>query len=263
MLADQRRDQILDEVRRTGAARVADLVVTLDVSEMTVRRDITELARRGLVHRVHGGAVDARHAVEPGFAAKRLVADDEKRAIARAALDLVAPGAAIALSAGTTTHALAELLVASTTLRPLTVVTNSAPAADTLDSAADPRLSVVLSGGTRTPSGALVGPVATASLASLRVDTLFLGVHGLDLRAGLTTPNLLEAETDRALIESASRVVVLADHGKWGTVGLSRIAELTRVDVLVTDQRAIDDAPEVVERARDLVGELVVAPDLP
>ncbi|MCL3859874.1 DeoR/GlpR family DNA-binding transcription regulator [Actinotalea sp. K2] len=256
MLATQRQELILTEIRSRGAVRVADLVTSLDVSDMTIRRDIAELARRGLVHRVHGGAVDARHAAhEPGFGAKRGLAAHEKSAIAAHALTLVEAGGAVALSAGTTTHLLAELIAADTTLRPLTVVTNSLPAAEALHRPEDRELTVVLTGGTRTPSDALVGPVATGALATLRVDTLFLGVHGLDLTAGLTTPNLLEAETDRALIAAAGQTVVLADRTKWGAIGLSRIVDLTAVDVLITDDRLPEEVRATVQ---DVVGHLVV-----
>ena len=202
---------------------------------MTIRRDIAELARRGLVRRVHGGAVDARHAAhEPGFRAKLEIAGAEKAAIARAALALVRPGSAIGLSAGTTTHLLAALIAASD-IRPLTVVTNSLPAAETLHATADPALTVVLTGGTPTPSDALVGPLATQALRGLRLDVVFLGVHGMDPDAGLTTPNLLEAETDRAMVAAAGQLVVVADRTKWGETGLSRIADLADVDLLVTD----------------------------
>lgn len=258
MLAQQRQDLILAEIQAHGAVRVADLVARLDVSDMTIRRDISELVNRGLVHRVHGGAVDARHAaVEPGFRAKRDLSPTEKAAIARAAVGHVTPGSAIALSAGTTTHLVAGLVAADPTLRPLTVVTNSLPAAEALHDPDDHDLTVVLVGGTRTPSDALVGPVATRSLEALRVDVLLLGVHGFDVSAGLTTPNLLEAETDRALIASASQVVVVADSSKWGKVGLSRIADLDAVDVLITDAHLPDDAAAALG---DAVGSLVLVP---
>ncbi|QZN84959.1 DeoR/GlpR family DNA-binding transcription regulator [Cellulomonas sp. C5510] len=240
MLASQRQDRIVAEVRAHGAVRVADLVESLDVSEMTVRRDITELDRAGLVRRVHGGAVapdsPGRPTDEPGFEAKSGWATAEKESIARLAARTVEPGQAVALSAGTTTHLLAQHLAADPALRPLTVVTNSLPVAQTLHQAspgAGP-LDVILTGGSRTPSDALVGPVADAALATLRVDRLFLGVHGLD-ESGLMTPNLAEAATDRALLRCAAAVTVLADHTKWGVVGLARIASLTEVDVLVSD----------------------------
>jgi DeoR/GlpR family transcriptional regulator of sugar metabolism len=240
VLASQRQDRILAEVRAHGAVRVADLVEQLDVSEMTVRRDITELDRAGLVRRVHGGAVvlDAagRPTDEPGFEAKSSWSTDEKESIAALAAATVEPGQAIALSAGTTTHLLARRIAAETALRPLTVVTNSLPVAGTLHRAAAGAgpLDVILTGGSRTPSDALVGPVADTALATLRVDRLFLGVHGLD-ESGLMTPNLAEAATDRALLHCAAAVTVLADHTKWGVVGLARIAALEEVDVLVSD----------------------------
>lgn len=254
MLASQRQEAILAAIRRHGAARVADLVESLGVSDMTVRRDIGELARRGLVLRVHGGAVDARRAAdEPGFRAKAELFSPEKAAIAAAAVEEISPGGAVALSAGTTTHLVARLIAETPALRPLTVVTNSLPAAEVLHQAADPDLSVVLIGGTRTPSDALVGPVATHALETLRVDVLFLGVHGIDLRAGLTTPNLLEAETDRALVAAAGRTVVVADHSKWGVVGLARIVGLADVDLVITDQGVPTDAADAASDTVDLV----------
>lgn len=257
MLASQRQDRILVEIRRRGAVRVADLVTDLDVSDMTVRRDIAELAERGLVRRVHGGAVDARPtAHEPGFRAKSLLAADQKAAIGRVALAQISPGTAVALSGGTTTHLVARLIAQTPALRPLTVVTNSLPAADALHLPGDHELTVVLTGGTRTPSDALVGPLATAALTGLRVDVAVLGVHGLDLEAGLTTPNLLEAETDRALVAAASRLVVVADHTKLGVAALSRIVDLAEVDVLITDDGLA--APDA-DALRAVVGTLVLA----
>ena len=245
MLARQRQERILEEVRRHGGARVSDLVDLLGVSDMTVRRDIETLARQELVVRVHGGAtaLEGRSAEEPGFAAKSRLALAEKAAIAEAAADLVAPGAAVALSAGTTTYAVAKALL---DVPDLTVVTNSPPAADLLHEAQRRDLTVVLTGGVRTPSDALVGPVAVRALEDLHVDTVFLGVHGIDERAGLTTPNLAEAETHRALVASARRVVVVADHTKWGVVGLARIAPLDRADVLITDSGISTEARHIL-----------------
>lgn len=264
MLASQRQDRILAEVRAHGAVRVADLVDQLDVSEMTVRRDITELDRAGLLRRVHGGAVApdgaGRPTDEPGFEAKSTWATDEKETIARIAAGTIGPGQAVALSAGTTTHLLAQRIAADPSLRPLTVVTNSLPVAQILHRAAagSGPLDVILTGGSRTPSDALVGPVADAALATLRVDRLFLGVHGLD-ESGLMTPNLAEAATDRALLRCAAAVTVLADRTKWGVVGLARIAALTEVDVLVSDAAP----PESARTALAEAGCELLVPDSP
>jgi DeoR/GlpR family transcriptional regulator of sugar metabolism len=130
------------------------------------------------------------------------------------------------------------------------------PVAQLLHEAGTGGQSVVLVGGTRTRSDALVGPIANAALRLLHVDRLFLGVHGLDAKAGLTSPNLLEAETNRSMIESAGRLCVLADHTKWGVVALGTIAPLARVDELVTDAGVSVAARAALEGA---VGEVILA----
>jgi len=259
MLATVRHDRILAALAAHGSVRITDLASELDVSDMTVRRDLSELASQGLLRKVHGGAVAAdQHpaSYEPGFQAKADREGAEKDAIARAAAELVQAGSAVALSAGTTTHALARVLAGSPRLRPLTVVTNSLPVADTLFRTGDTTITTVLLGGERTPSDALVGPLAEAALATLRVDVAFLGAHGVSPTAGLTTPNLAESATNRALVASAATTVVLADHTKWRATGLSRWATFDDVDVLVTD----DGLPEPDQaEARELVGRVVVA----
>ncbi|MFH9070023.1 DeoR/GlpR family DNA-binding transcription regulator [Streptomyces alboflavus] len=240
LLAEQRRALILDEVRRRGGVRVNELTRKLGVSDMTVRRDLDALARLGVLEKVHGGAVPVAEASthEPGFEAKSGLELTAKEDIARTAATLVAPGTAIALSGGTTTYALAHHLL---DVPDLTVVTNSVRVADVFHSAQrssgqrQGAATVVLTGGVRTPSDSLVGPVADQAIAALHFDVLFLGVHGISAEAGLSTPNLAEAETNRRLVQSARRVVVVADHTKWGTVGLSSFATLGQVDTLVTD----------------------------
>ncbi len=233
-LARQRQALILEQVRELGAVRVADLVTALGVSDMTVRRDLELLHGRGLIEKVHGGAaaIEGSSLFEPGFTAKSSLMQSEKNAIAEAAASLVAAGTAIAISAGTTTYAMARQL---TDIRGLTVLTNSVPVADVLykDGRADQ--TVILSGGVRTPSDALVGPFAVDVIHSLHVDIVFLGTHGMDARSGFTTPNILEAETNRALIESGRRLMVLADHTKWGTIGISSVGRLEEADTIITD----------------------------
>jgi DeoR/GlpR family transcriptional regulator of sugar metabolism len=253
MLAAQRQKLIVDEIRREGGVRVRELTGLLEVSEMTIRRDIDVLASAGLVDKVHGGATvrGGLSAEEPGFEAKSHRQLGEKEAIARAAGKLVEPGQAIGLSAGTTTWRLAHHLAS---VPDLTVVTNSIQVADVLHRASRPDLTVVLTGGIRTPSDALVGPVALNAVRSLHLDVLFLGVHGISADAGLTTPNLLEAETDRAFVAASGRLVVVADHVKWGVRGLSRIAGLDEVDVLVSDHGLTSSArAEIKEHVDRLV----------
>ncbi|HEX6681577.1 MAG TPA: DeoR/GlpR family DNA-binding transcription regulator [Candidatus Limnocylindrales bacterium] len=255
MLAQQRQNAILQRVRLHGGVKVSDLVAEFGVSDMTIRRDLEALAELGLVSKVHGGATVIRpgSTEEPGFAAKSVRNRAEKAAIAARAADLVLPGMAVALSAGTTTAELARKLV---TVPELTIVTNSVPVADVFFGSSRPDQTVVLTGGVRTPSDALVGPVAVAAIRGFHLDLLFLGVHGMSERAGYTTPNLMEAETDRALVAAAERLVVLADHSKWDMLGISTIAELAEAHVLVTDGRLPGEARSVLGEA---VGELVIA----
>lgn len=236
MLLSERRASMLAIVRTRGSARVEDLAAELKVSAMTVRRDIDALVEEGLVERVRGGVtiVDGPARLGPLEAAiHRRTA--EKQKIAELAASLVQPGMAVGLSAGSTTWYLAKQLLE---IRDVTVVTNSLAVADLFEEARDATedgTSVVLTGGIRTPGRALVGPVAVRSLSYLHFDLTFLSVHGIHPEAGLTTPNILEAETSRALAASGGCTVVLADHSKWPAVSLTTIIDLDEVDLLLTD----------------------------
>jgi len=229
-------------LRQDGMVRVSHLASALGVSEMTIRRDLEALAAAGVVEKFHGGAslVGRPTTEEPGFDVKRTLQTDFKRSIAKHAASRVRPGSSVGLTAGTTTWMLAQFL----DVRPLTVVTNSISVAEVLYPLASPTLDVVLTGGVRTPSDALVGPVAVSSLSSLHIDVLFMGVHGMTPRAGFTTPNLLEAETNQAFIRGAAELVVVADHTKLGVTGLSTICSLSAADSLIInsqlDQNSID-----------------------
>ena len=256
MLAGQRQKLILDEIRKFGAVRVSELTELLAVSEMTVRRDLDALAVSGFIEKVHGGATERVRLStdEPGFEAKSHRQLTEKEAIARAARELVRPGQAIALTAGTTTWRLAHHML---DVPDLTIVTNSIQVANVLHRERRPDLTVILTGGVRTPSDALVGPVAMTTLRSLHVDLLFMGVHGMAADPGFTTPNLLEAETNQALIAAAERVIVVADHTKWGTRGLSCFATLDEAHVLISDSGLPADAKETVG---EHIGQVVLVP---
>lgn len=262
MLAAQRQHLILQELMDAGTVRVATLAARLDVSEMTVRRDIDALDAGGLLLRVHGGAArtDSFSALEPGFAVKSTRELDAKAAIAAAALDLIRPGMTVFLSGGTTTFELARILPRNLGI---TVATNSIMVAHSLGSgeqdAGDldapkgrsevetenqPRggIRILILGGERTPSEALVGPLAAQAAKAIAADLCFMGVHGMDLEAGITSPNLLEAEVNAAMIAASGKLVVLADATKYGVVGLAGIAPLSAVDILITDPGISDTA---------------------
>lgn len=260
MLPAARHQAIVDAVQRERVVRVSDLAQQLGVSLMTVRRDIEVLEDGGKLERIHGGAKLPGDASthEPGFELKSTQLPGEKRAIAVEAATMVHEGMAVGLSAGTTTWALAKELANGPRI---TVVTNSVRTADLFHHSAAAgsaryASTVILIGGERTPSDALVGPIATAALRQLHLDVLFLGVHGMDPDAGFTTPNLLEAETDRAFVAASRKLVILADHTKWGTQGMSTIAALDEADEIISDPGLGAEARRVLQ---EKVGRLRIA----
>jgi DeoR/GlpR family transcriptional regulator of sugar metabolism len=257
VLAPQRRALIVERLREHGAVRVSELMQELGVSDMTVRRDLEVLEGQGHLVKVHGGATLQRESAvhEPGFDTKRTLEHEAKVAIAHVAAVMVEPGMAVAVSAGTTTYEVCRRLLE---VPRLTVVTNSVPAAEVLYHGGRSDQTIILSGGVRTPSDALVGPFAVSALRAVNVDLVFLGVHGMHPRAGYTTPNMLEAETNQALIETGGRLIVTADSTKWGVTGVSTIAPLSAADTVITDRRLNAQSRAVLEaEAREviLVGE--------
>ncbi|MCH8564671.1 DeoR/GlpR family DNA-binding transcription regulator [Nesterenkonia sp. LB17] len=280
MLAAQRRAGIVSLLDVSGAVSVTELAAHFGVSDMTIRRDLDNLAAHGLIAKVHGGAVapadaavgsSARRSEEPGFPVKSAQRQAEKEAIAAAAVQLVQPGMSIGLSAGTTTWALAHRLLG---IGELTVVTNSPRIAEifhrsaeqaraggeapeqTAAGSAPADQTVILTGGVRTPSDALVGPIANQALRSLHLDLIFLGAHGFALEAGFTTPNLEEAETNRTWLQTSPRAVVLADHSKWNATALGTFAELAQIHTLITDT-GVDDA--AADALREQLEALILA----
>lgn len=251
LLPHERHARILDQARNRSRVEVSVLADELDVTSETIRRDLTLLERRGLLRRVHGGAVHIeRLGYEPSIIAKREHRAAEKLRIGRAARDFLPDGGAILIDAGTTTMELVRQLPSDLAL---TVVTNSLQAAAHL--AELPRVELLLLGGRlRDVTGASVGAWTRNALAGLRVDVAFMGTNGITPDMGLTTPDQSEAEVKAAMVAAAARVVCLADHSKVGLVQLCRFASLDVVDVVVTDsgleQELADElaaaGPEVV-----------------
>jgi DeoR/GlpR family transcriptional regulator of sugar metabolism len=246
MLIVERRQRILDSARARGTVSARDLARTLGISEVTVRRDIRLMAGEGLLRRTRGGAIlAAALAHEPSSYEKALEAGDEKAAIAELAVKLVPYGASIILGPGTTTLALARLLVDH---RELTVVTTSLLVPPVLGTA--PSVEIVLIGGTvRSSIDAVVGPPAERTLRTLRAGFAFLSGTGFSADRGLTTANLLVSATDQALIDAAQQVVVLADHTKVGRQAMFQTVPADRVDILITDDAA---DPGELGRLRDI-----------
>jgi DeoR family transcriptional regulator, aga operon transcriptional repressor len=230
----QRLSAILERLTTHGSIGVSEIARELDVSPATVRRDLQLLESQRLLGRTHGGAVPEGVLYELPLRYKSTQAAEQKKRIAREAASRVAEGWAIGLTGGTTTTEVARALTGH---ERLTVVTNALNIAAEI--AVRPNLKLVVTGGVARPeSYELVGPIADASLRSLNLDMVFLGVDGISTRAHLTTHHELEAGTDRALIERARRVCVVADSSKLGKVAFARICELDDVNELITDSGA-------------------------
>lgn len=232
----ERLGRILEELSARGSVAVADLSERLDVSAATVRRDLEYLEEQHLLTRTHGGAVAQMVSYELPLRYKSARRQEEKRRIGQAAASRVHDGAVIGLTGGTTTTEVAREIVD----RQLTVVTNALNIASEL--AVRPNIKLVVTGGIARPeSYELVGPLADGTLADLHLDVAFIGADGITAADGLTTHHEVEAHTDRALMDRASYVVVVADGSKLGRVAFARICPISAVHELVTDAEANDE----------------------
>lgn len=235
--SSQRRPDIVRALRTAGRVDVAELAAELGVTNETVRKDLIELERQGLLRRVHGGAVPIEHlSFEPDVSARTEFADEKQR-IAKAAFVHIPAEGSVLLDAGSTTSRLADIFP---TDRSLTVFTNALPIALRLLNRQN--LTVhTLGGRLRGPTSAEVGPWAERALRDLNVDVAFLGTNGISLDRGLTTPDPAEAATKRLMLSSARRCILLADHSKVGRVSLCKHGGLRDLDLFITDSGLTDD----------------------
>ena len=242
MYAPERQQRIVAAAETQGRVEVSSLAASLNVTSETIRRDLASLESRGLVRRVHGGALPTRRqGFEPPLHRRVTTHVTEKDAIAGAALSLIDDSVrSILLDAGSTTTALARKIPTIVTDRELTVVTNSLPIAGLLADVAHVHLHL-LGGRVRHRTMAAVGASVVTQLADLSVDVTFLGANGVHPDHGITTPDAQEAEAKRAMVRSADSVVALADASKLGQTHLCRIAHLAEIDTVITNADADDD----------------------
>lgn len=253
MYAAERHQLILASARTDGRVEVSGLAERLDVTTETIRRDLTALERRGLLKRVHGGAIPAE-AEHPELALEERIGRRaaEKRRIALRALEELPAGGTVLLDAGTSTLALAQALPADA---PLTVVANSPAICAAV--AAKPGITLLQLGGqVRSMTGAAVGRWTIDALAELTVDVGFIGANGFDAARGLTTPDQLEASTKRAMVLASRTAVLVADSSKASSVHLHRFAQLEEIDRVITDT---DLDPDIAESLRAAGPEVVLA----
>ena len=244
MLVQERRQRVLDLVSRKGFVTLADLTKALKVSESTLRRDLDHWDERGLLKRIHGGAMYIGDGSSlPALEERSSSQLAEKRAIARTAAARIRNGDAVLLDGGTTTLEVARLLVG----RPLQIVTNSLPIANLF--ASDRETDLVMLGGYVYPkTGVALGPLTVRMMEEIHVHQTILSVGGITAK-GLFNSNLLLAETERQMMGCADEVVVVADHTKVGRQALAFLCELSAVDAMIIDRQLTPAQRELLDHA--------------
>lgn len=233
MFGEERKAQILQLIETQQRVDVQALCEQFQVSESTVRRDLREMEEAGLLRRTHGGAISLKNVnFELSFSEKEIAYMNEKKAIAKKAAALIRDGETVLLDSGTTTHCLLREI--GSALTKLTIVTNSLMLPR--DFKLPPGIEVIVLGGVFRPDVlSLVGPFAEACLGMIKVDKAFMATNGFDLKEGLTTPNILEADIKRKMMKRAETVILLADSSKANQISFSRFAAWEDVDTFITD----------------------------
>lgn len=244
MIPVERQQAILDLLDKKQSVQVNDLVALFAVSEMTIRRDLDILERKGLLRRVHGGAVSNRgRSYEPPFMLRSSANVEAKQRIGRAAAQLVKNGDSLMLDVGTTTLEVARNLKDH---QDLSVITPSFHIAATLVEHPDIRL--ILTGGIlRRGELSLVGHLAERAIQDFYVDKLFMGVGGVDFKAGFTEFNLEDTLVKQAMLRQAKDITVVVDSSKFGHVALNAIAPLQAADRIITDTGIPAEIGEEIE----------------
>lgn len=234
LIADVRRQGIIEMLNAEGSVTVASIEQRFGVSSMTARRDLADLERRGIARRTHGGAVlptSASH--EDSFTSRMQRSPAAKQRLASAAAQLVGDEESVLLdSSSTAFHVAAALLERNVKA---TVITNSQPIMDLVGSHPSPTLDLIGIGGSlRRLTRSFVGPVATAAVQAHYADRMFFSVKGLTRDGALTDADPLEAEVKRSMLEHAAESVLLVDHSKLESRGLAVIAHVSDVNRVMT-----------------------------
>lgn len=233
--------EILRLVEEQRSLSVSELSERIGVSEVTIRKDLNELERKGLLVRTHGGASVISETTVPSFASREYIQENEKKSIALAASEIIDEGDSVLIDAGTTTLAVASLLKD----KHISVVTNSIPVGMELS---DFKGNVSLTSGEMLKeSMALYGPDTENYLKKLQVNKLILGTSGVRLDAGLTTSSSVEAAVKKLMVQSAQKVIAVLDHSKFNKIKTFLFASFDEIDVIVTSNKVPKETIEAIE----------------
>lgn len=247
MIPEQRREQILRQLRKHQVLSVHQLMDMFECSHMTVRRDIALLEQQGRAYSVTGGVrIASQVHSEPSHDSKAVVELPQKQAMARLAAGLLHPDMTVYLDAGTTTL---EIVPHITALTGMTVITNDFGIVQALADAN--HVDVIHTGGLLDhPNISSVGGLAAATLRQLATDIAFISTSSWDLQRGTTTPSALKVEVKQAAMQSASRSVLIATSSKYGTFGMYKVAALEQFDTLISDDALPPASADAIRRQR-------------
>lgn len=239
----ERQQLILNWIRDNNRSTILELSEVFDVSDVTIRRDLKALEGEGLVQLMHGGSVhNVNNQHEPPILQRQYENHEAKLRIARAAANLVQDNESIFVGSGSTAMYVARFLKER---RGLTVITNALTIVNELAPYKD--VTVIILGGMLRPSElSMIGHVTEQTLRQVRVDKVIIGIRGIDLNAGLTNDYLPEVMTDRAILAMGSKVILLADHTKFGRIASSYVAPIQDITTLVTNKETSQDILNVI-----------------
>lgn len=237
MLNEERRLRIQGIVTQHKRILVKEISKEFDISEVTVRKDLEVLEKRGILSRVHGGAILNQSSVHDiALTEKEHIYPKEKQLIGEKASRLIREGDVILLDSGSTTTQIARNIKFKKDIK---VITNAVNIASEL---AGSEVEVILTGGLlREKSFSLVGPIAEDTLRHINADKLFLGVDGIHFEFGLTTPNLMEARVNQLMIKKSLEVILVSDSSKFGKRSMSFISDVSSIQQVITDNGIHDD----------------------
>lgn len=245
MFAEERQDKIAVLLEERGSARVTELSEYFNVSEATIRRDLQEMEEKRLLRRTHGGAVkfDITN-FEPYFSDKKNERNEEKTAIGELAANMIKDGDTIILDSGTTTLEIAKHI----NTQNITVITNSVDIAVELMNRGN--VEIIVTGGIlRNSTRAMVGHICENTYKNFRVDKAFIGANGISIKEGITTPNIIEAQAKKAMVECANKIIIVADNSKFEKVCFSLICPIEKITAIVTsgciEKETIDNLKSV------------------
>ena len=245
--AEDRKEEILMQIRKKNRVYVSDLSDQFTVSEVTIRKDLQELERRGLARRVHGGAINiVNTAVEPTLSELEQTNIELKRIIAREAFEHVASHDAVFMDASTTTREMIPF-IRQHPEKKITVITSSVLTAAELANVEHVTL-IMIGGNVRSSISSVEGPQAISFVQEFHADKAFIGTNGFDMAGGVTIANINESQLKRAMIENASQTYLIADSSKYNCIALSRVCPMERIDFLITDEKFSDEDIAVMER---------------